>query len=233
MPFPSAAPFSPSRAHILTEWLDPSITDEASPWSRDASLNLYAPARSLPLDPQWVARYRQAQVERNRRITRWVKQELAAVKGGARGKRFETCFVVQGTMADPRWVDPTVEPNGRRPGHCFAGDPETANDAPYAVGRFCTLRGWLSQWSIDDTNADAVTHLARVSCHVLVVECGDDDAVPVSHAKAMFGAVPHAQKDYLHLPRTDHYITDKLAAATACDSVKSWLRRYELCLANG
>ena len=28
----------------------------------------------------------------------------------------EFCFVVHGTMADPRWLDPTVDPNDRAPG---------------------------------------------------------------------------------------------------------------------
>ena len=59
-------------------------------------------------------------------------------------------------MADPRWLDPTVDPNERTPGTCYLGDPEVVNNSPVGLARFCTLRSWLSQWSYDDANGDAV-----------------------------------------------------------------------------
>jgi hypothetical protein len=38
-------------------------------------------------------------------------------------------FVVHGTMADPRWLDPTVDPNERTPGTCYLGDPQVVNNS--------------------------------------------------------------------------------------------------------
>ena len=77
--------------------------------------------------------------------------------------------IVYGTMADPRNFDMTLEPNGRRgPNWCFLGLPKMVNNGPVGVARFCTLRSWLSQWSYDDSNADACTHLARISVPVMV-----------------------------------------------------------------
>ncbi|MBL8384784.1 MAG: alpha/beta fold hydrolase, partial [Burkholderiales bacterium] len=55
-----------SRARTLTEWLDPSITDEARPFERDPKLNLYDPANPAqpPYDSAFLAAYRAAQVAR-------------------------------------------------------------------------------------------------------------------------------------------------------------------------
>ena len=59
-----------------------------------------------------------------------------------------------GTVADPRWLDPTVDPNERTPGTSYLGDPQVVNMSPVGLARFCTLRNWLSQWSYDDAGAD-------------------------------------------------------------------------------
>ena len=56
----------------------------------------------------------------------------------------------------PRWRDPTVYPTERTPGQCCLGDPQVVNMSPVGLARFCTLRGWLSQWRYDDANGDAV-----------------------------------------------------------------------------
>ncbi|MEZ5340999.1 MAG: hypothetical protein R2706_06005 [Acidimicrobiales bacterium] len=56
-----------SRHGILTEWLDPSIIDEAAPFNRRTELNLYDPLNpnQPPYDPAYVERFRDAQIERN------------------------------------------------------------------------------------------------------------------------------------------------------------------------
>ena len=77
-----------SRAKTLTEWFDASVVDERDSFKRDPSLNLYHPdAPQPPYDPAFIARYREAQVARNRRITAWAQQLLADAK-----RRGETGF---------------------------------------------------------------------------------------------------------------------------------------------
>src|SRR5262249_27380957 len=64
-----------SRAVILTEWLDPAVLSPVDIAKRDRELDLYdesGPARP-PYSAAFVTRFRAAQVERNRRITAWVK----------------------------------------------------------------------------------------------------------------------------------------------------------------
>src|SRR5690606_25754274 len=126
------------------------------PFARDPSLNLYDPnGPKAPFDPAFVSKFREAQIARNRRITSWVKKELAALKAAGRENE-ERCFLVQGTMADPRFLDPTLEPNERKPHWCFLGDPRIVNESPVGIARYSSLRSWLSQWSYDDSNADGL-----------------------------------------------------------------------------
>jgi pimeloyl-ACP methyl ester carboxylesterase len=71
-----------SRSVTMTEWMDPSITDEDRPFDRDPELNIYDPAcpAQPPYSEAFVARFRAAQIARNRRITARVKQTLADLK---------------------------------------------------------------------------------------------------------------------------------------------------------
>jgi pimeloyl-ACP methyl ester carboxylesterase len=133
-----------SRHGTLTEWLDPSILDESDPTRRDPELDLYDPdnPNQPPYPPEFIERYRQAQIDRNRRITAWVKAQLAELKSQGRSDE-ELCFVVHGTMADPRWLDPAVDPNDREPGTCYLGDPRVVNNSPVGLARFCSLRSCI------------------------------------------------------------------------------------------
>jgi len=128
-----------SRHGTLTEWLDASILDESDPSKRDPELDLYNPdnPNQPPYTEEFIARYREAQIARNRRITKWVKAKLAELKGAGRPDD-EFAFVVHGTMADPRWLDPTVDPNERAPRTTYLGDPHVVNMGPFGLARFCT-----------------------------------------------------------------------------------------------
>ena len=70
-----------------TEWIDPSVIDESRPFDREPSLNLYDPANpnQPPYSAAFVARYREAQLARNRRITDWVWAELDRRRAGGSG----------------------------------------------------------------------------------------------------------------------------------------------------
>lgn len=214
-----------SRATTLTEWIDASILDESKPFERDPELNLYDPRNpnQPPYSEEFLVRYREAQVARNRRITAWVKQTLEDLDKKPGGS-IERCFTTHGTMADPRWLDPSVDPNQRKPRWCYLGDPEVVNDGPVGLARFSTLRAWLSQWSLDDSRADGVACAGRVACPVLVVGNLADDACTPSHTHRLFEAVRHGNKRLVEIDGANHYYfgqPDKMAeAVAACDE---WL----------
>jgi pimeloyl-ACP methyl ester carboxylesterase len=197
-----------SRHETLTEWMDASITDESTPFERDPELNLYDPANpnQPPYTVEFVSRYRAAQHARNRRITDWVRQTLHDLRAAGEPNA-ERAFVVHGTMADPRWLDPAVDPSDRRPGWCFLGDPRIVNDGPVGLARFCTLRSWLSQWSIDHARGDAQRSLADVPQPVLVVGNTADDACTPSHTLRLFRAIPHDRKRLHQVEGATHYYT--------------------------
>ena len=133
-----------SRSVTMTEWLDPSILDEGKPFERDRELNIYAPdcPNTPPFSDAFVKQFRAAQIARNRRITSWVKSQLADIRASS-DPDAERCFVVQGTMCDVRWLDPSQDPSDRKRGTCYLSDPRIANDGPVGFGRFTTLRSWL------------------------------------------------------------------------------------------
>ncbi len=216
-----------SRAVTSTEWLDPSISDETRPFERDTELNLYDPANpnQPPYSEAFVRRFRAAQLERNRRITRWVKQTLAELRADPNAVQ-ERPFVVYGTMADVRWLDPSQDPSDRPAGTCYLGDPKTVNDGPVGLARFTTLRSWLSQWSYDETRADGLGNASRVSCPVLVVNNTADLACTPSHAQRLYDAIGHDDKEIHQIVGADHYYTvsrEKVHEAVAV--VQDWLAR--------
>lgn len=217
-----------SRSVTMTEWLDPSILDEDAPFTRDVGLNIYDPAcpDRPPYSAAFVERFRAAQVARNRRITARVKATLAALK--ASGDRdAERPFVVYGTMCDVRWTDPTQDPSDRRPGTCYLGEPRIANDGPVGLGRFTTLRSWLSQWSYDESRANGLLNAARISCPVLVVNNRADLACTPSHAQRLFDAVASADKELVQIEGADHYYIERPdLLPTAVATVGGWLDRH-------
>ena len=195
----------PSRHRVLVDSLDPSIADEQHPDDRTVTLDLYDPdGPQPPYDPVFVEHFRAAQRARNRRITGWVKEQLAALRAAGR-PHDERGFVVRGTMADPRWLDPTIDPNQRTPGVSFLGDPRVVNDGPIGLARFCSLRSWLSQWSIDDSHADGIVAARDVGVPTLVVCNGADEICTPGYAREMLEAVGHDDRTFVQIEGANHY----------------------------
>ena len=219
-----------SRSVTLTEWMDPSITNEEAPLVRDPALNIYDPANpdTPPYSTAYVAAYRAAQIARNRRITAWARQTLATLKQSGEPDA-ERAFCVHGTMADLRWRDPAQDPSDRAPYSCYLGDPRLANDGPVGLARFTTLRSWLSQWSLDESRADGTGNAARVTCPALVLNNTADLACTPSHAQRLFDALGSADKQIHHIAGADHYYierADLLPLATGI--ITDWLEGRDL-----
>jgi pimeloyl-ACP methyl ester carboxylesterase len=214
-----------SRSVTMTEWLDPSIADETRPFIRDRAYNIYDAecASRPPYEAEFVAQFRAGQIARNRRITAWVKDQLLALKAqGEPGA--ERCFTVQGTMCDVRWTDPTQDPSDRRPYACYLGDPKLANDGPVGLGRFTTLRSWLSQWSYDESRAHGERNAARVTCPALVINNTADLACTPSHAARLHAALASKDKEIVQIKGADHYYVERRdLLPQAVNAVGAWL----------
>ncbi|NDK90214.1 alpha/beta fold hydrolase [Gordonia desulfuricans] len=198
-----------SRHGTLTEWMDPSIIDETDPAQRDPELDLYNPdnPNQPPYTEEFLTRYRSAQVDRNRRITGWVKEQLADLRDSGE-PLMERGFIVHGTMADPRWLDLTQDPNDREPG-CYLGDPRVVNMGPVGLARFTTLRSWLSQWSIDDANGDGPRCAADLAVPALVIGNSADNACTPSHTHRLFDGIGHPDKTLHTIDGATHYYSGR------------------------
>ena len=195
-----------SRAVMLAEMIDPSVRDEDDPDDRDVELDLYDPRNpnKPPYSPAYVARFRAAQLSRMRRRTAWVRDTLERLRAKGGGE-VERGFVTHRTLADPRFLDPAIDPNDRPIGSCYLGNPETVNSGPVGIGRFSTLRSWLSQWSVDDTHAHGEKCAARILAPLLAIENSADDAVPQPHTRRVFDAAASADKDFRVIEGATHY----------------------------
>jgi pimeloyl-ACP methyl ester carboxylesterase len=220
-----------SRAETLTEWLDPSVRDEFAPDDRNLELDIYDPRcpHQPPFPAAFVAQFRAAQVARNRRITTWAQALLDTLSKRDDGE-IERAFVVHRTMCDVRWIDPSIDPNGRRPGWCYLGDPRIVNVGPVGMARFTTLRSWLSQWSYDLSNAKGPVNAARVrGVPVLQIVNGADDAVPATHNPTIRAALAAPDKEYVEIDGATHYYLGQPGQLQMCiDTVVDWSRRKGL-----
>jgi pimeloyl-ACP methyl ester carboxylesterase len=211
-----------SRARVLTEWLDPSVIEEVDPFGRVESLDMYDGRNGPPYEREWLERYRDAQVARNRRISLWCRGQLEelARRDLAAGN---LAFVIHRTLAEPGFVDLSIEPSDREPCRLW-GDPRAANLNASSLGRYSSLHSWLSQFSLDDSNADALSQLPRVSIPILLVQGTADECVLPHHPASMFGAIGHDDKQLTWIKGGRHYLfTDDRALRETLDAIANWL----------
>ena len=136
-----------------------------------------------------------------------------------------------GTLADPRWLDPAIDPNDRVPGTCFLGEPRLVNNGPVGLARFCTLRSWLSQWSYEASNADGVRSLARIAAPVLVLLAQQRRQYLHSQPRPapVRGRAPRRDKECAEIKGATHYyIGQKAQLEQAVGVIDNWLQRHAL-----
>ena len=93
------------------------------------------------------------------------------------------------TWADPRMVDPTLEPTKRPANMCYAGVPVKANRSAHGIAAACTLRSWIGMWSLRHAQTRAEPHLARLTCPALVINAEQDTGVYPSDAQRIYDAL--------------------------------------------
>ncbi|HEY5091093.1 MAG TPA: alpha/beta hydrolase [Polyangia bacterium] len=163
------------RSRLMDTWNDPSVIDEADPLGTDPTLDMYDAANGPPFSEDFLTRFRAAQRARNARIEARARARLRYLRALPKGPRDEA-FIIYRTMAEPRSLDPTLEPSDRPPGMTIWGDPRPLNRAAYAMGRFTTLTSYLSQWS-RSSNADGPANLRRTTVPVLQLEYTADASI--------------------------------------------------------
>jgi len=211
----------PGRPEVLTAWMDGAVVDENDPIATDPDLDLFDERNGPPYSPEFLARYRSAQVARNNAITDWVEKELKRVRAAGFSDR---PFTVMRTWADPRMVDPTIEPTHRQPNMCYAGIPAKANRSAHGIAAACTLRSWLAMWSLRTAQTRAEPHLARITCPALVINAEADTGVFPSDAQRIYDALAGTDKSQCSI-NTDHYFTTPGARSEQADTIAKWVAK--------
>ena len=211
----------PGRPEVLTAWMDASVVDEEDAISVDPDLDLFDDRNGPPFSAAFVQRYRAAQVARNHRITDWATAEFKRVRAVGFSDR---PFTVLRTWADPRMVDPTLEPTKRPPNSCYVGTPEKANRSAHGIAAACTLRSWLGMWSLRTAQTSAEPHLKRVGCPAMVINAEQDTGVYPSDARRIHDALASTDKSIRSVD-TDHYFTTPGARSEQADMIAKWIAK--------
>ncbi len=240
---------------FLLERLDPSVVDEASPTIVDPALDMYDPRngyRPMREGPSrysadFIATFRAGQRARCERLDRlalacceeaaWFRarrgdvpaEERAFVVRHALQRRY---LVIYRTLADPRYLDPTVDPSPRPLGSVFSfGRDPIAGNYGEGLARAMSARGWLSTWSGLSSNAALERTLPSVHVPTLVASALADTDIYPSECRRAFTASAATDKEYYEQAGADHYFRpfgagaepdprDRLAEAC----VLPWLR---------
>jgi pimeloyl-ACP methyl ester carboxylesterase len=211
----------PGRPDVLTAWMDAAVIDESDPVATNPDLDIFDARNGPPFAPEFIERYRGAQEARNHAITDWVEDEMKRLRVAGFSDR---PFAVMRTWADPRMVDPTLEPTTRAPNMCYAGTPVKANRSAHGIAAACTLRNWLGMWSLRCAQTRAEPHLARIDCPALVINADQDTGVFPSDARRIYDALACRDRTLTSID-TDHYFTTPGARSDQADTIAKWIAK--------
>jgi pimeloyl-ACP methyl ester carboxylesterase len=208
----------PGRAASMVEWIDPSVVDERDMYATDWSLDMYTAANGPPYDAAWLHRYRASQRARNDRITDWVLERLAALNADPDTELIKDApFIVYRTVADPRFLDLALDPSDRAVAH-----NKRLNYGPTNLGRFSTLRSFLSQWSGRLSRADGPSCMARCSVPVLNVMYSADTLVFPAQCRSWSEAAGSRCTDHTLKGATHFLLEQDALIEELADLLVSW-----------
>ena len=238
----------PGEGVFMLQVIDPSVVDEADPFATDPELDMYHPDngwRPWPepcsYDPIWLERYRAAQVERVARIDDVAKASIDASTGvlptlqatdkqadpaGWRELRRRAVFTkyltIYRTLADPAYLDLSIDPDDRAMGSLFAfPDPFDANYGRGGLARTMTARGWLSTWSGLSSGAKLADTMPQVTVPTLLIHPTADTEIRVWQAKEIVEAAGADDVTYIEMRGALHYLEGD--RTEALQHVADWL----------
>ena len=240
----------PGEGVFMNQVIDPSVADESDPFSVVPELDMYNPDngwRPWPepssYDKDWLARYRAAQLDRVARLDAIAETALADAEG-ARGRAGDAdkaadpagwrhwraravamkYMVIYRTLADPAYLDLSIDPDDRPMGSLFAfPDPLDANYGRGGLARTMTARGWLSTWSGRSSHAKLADTMPQVKVPTILVHPTADTEIRVWQAEEIVRNAGAADKTLVEMKAAPHYLEGHRPEAMA--TVAEWLRK--------
>ncbi|SFO42138.1 hypothetical protein SAMN05216207_105513 [Pseudonocardia ammonioxydans] len=214
----------PGQGALLGRCIDPSVTDENDPFSVDPALDPFAehnghrPApQSSSYPPEFVERYRAAQLARVARIDaiarEHVAEALAARQKVKAGEGTTTdrhragtarLITVWRTDADLRAMDLSLDKSDRGYGSVYGPNPETTNYGIVGFGRLTTPDAWLSTWSALSSNATVAKAGPDMTLPTLLITYTADNCVFPSDFQAIVDSIASTDK-HVDTIAADHY----------------------------
>ena len=240
----------PGEGVFMLQVIDPSVADESDPFSTVPELDMYNPdngwrpwPESCVYEKEWLKRYRAAQVERVARIDAIAKASIAeSIDAGSRLRGvdnqtqtvqwrelrrravFTKYMVIYRTLADPAYLDLSIDPDERPMGSLFAfPDPFDANYGRGGLGRSMTARGWLSTWSGLSSHAKLADTMPKVKVPTLLIHPTADTEIRIWQAKEIVDNSGAADKTYIEMKGAPHYLEGHRREALA--HVADWLAK--------
>lgn len=242
----------PGEGVFMGHVIDPSVADENDPFSTVPELDMYNPDNGwkpwpnpVEYDRAWLARYRAAQLERIARIDAIAKAsiadadearlrantvdktgspaDVAAWRDQRRRGVFAKYLVIYRTLADPAYLDLSIDPDERPLGSLFAfPDPFEANYGRGGLARSMTSRGWLSTWSALSSHAKLADTMPSVTVPTMIVHPTADTEIRIREALEIRDASGASDLTYLEMKGALHYLEG--SRPEAMDAVIEWLR---------
>jgi hypothetical protein len=200
---------------------------EDDPFSADPQLDMYDEANGFRLppdssryEPEFLTRFRAAQRDRVARLDAAARARVALRRDAAlAAERAEGAervvlerraavtqrMLIHRTMADPAFVDLSIEPDDRLvSAYNNHPRPDLVNYGT-GVATVLTPEAWLSTWSGLSSHARTADCLRAVPDPVLVVHYMGDVITRISEVEDFFGASSANDKQLVKIRHADHY----------------------------